>query len=85
MFRTSYTLGAHSMSPLATPLVIPQLLWVAGFVLFLGVALLLFVRALVALISGDLQTVARLIGSRSVSEEVLAELGAEDPPSEPRR
>lgn len=85
VFRTSYTLGAHSMSPLATPLVIPQLLWVAGFVLFLGVALLLFVRALVALISGDLQTVARLIGSRSVSEEVLAELGAEDPPSEPRR
>lgn len=81
VFQTSYALGAHSLSPIGTPLVIPQLLWVAGFVLFLGVALLLLMRALVALISGDLQTVARLIGSRSVSEEVLAEVAQEDPPA----
>lgn len=74
VFQTSYGLGAHSLSPLGTPLVVPQLLWVAGFVMFLLIAALLLLRSLVALVAGDLQTVRRLIGSRSVNEELEAEL-----------
>jgi TRAP-type mannitol/chloroaromatic compound transport system permease small subunit len=74
VFQTSFGLSAHSLSPLGTPLVVPQLLWVAGFVVFLLVAALLLLRALAAFVAGDLQTVQRLIGSRSVGEELEAEL-----------
>ena len=74
VFQTSYDLDAHSLSPLSTPLVVPQLLWMAGFVMFLGVAAPLLLRSLMAFVAGDLHTVQRLIGSRSVSEELEAEL-----------
>jgi TRAP-type mannitol/chloroaromatic compound transport system permease small subunit len=75
VFSTSYSLGARSLSPLGTPLVVPQLLWVLGFVMFLAIALVLFARALIALIAGDLAAVRRLVGSRNVTEELEAELG----------
>jgi TRAP-type mannitol/chloroaromatic compound transport system permease small subunit len=74
VFQTSFGLSAHSLSPLGTPLVVPQLLWVAGFVMFLAIAALMLLRSLAAFVAGDLQTVRRLIGSRSVSEELEAEL-----------
>ena len=82
VLQTSSKLGAHSVSPLGTPLVVPQALWVLGLAMFLAVALVLFVRALGALITGDLGAVHRLIGSRSVTEELEAELAelADDPP-----
>jgi TRAP-type mannitol/chloroaromatic compound transport system permease small subunit len=79
VFRTSYTLGAQSLSPLGTPLVVPQLLWVLGLVMFLAIALLLLLRALGALIVGDLATLRRLVGSRTLREEVAAELGETEP------
>ena len=85
VFQTSYALGARSMSPLGTPLLLPQLLWVLGLVMFLAIALLLLVRALVALVAGDLATVQALVGSRTLSEEVAAELGeTSDPAAGPR-
>jgi TRAP-type mannitol/chloroaromatic compound transport system permease small subunit len=84
VFRTSYGLGAHSLSPLGTPLVVPQLFWVSGFVVFLAVAIILFVRALVALVTGDLSTVRGLLGSRTVGEEIEAELEPA-PPEVPSR
>jgi TRAP-type mannitol/chloroaromatic compound transport system permease small subunit len=83
VFLTSYRLGAHSLSPLSTPVVIPQLIWVLGFAMFLVIATLLLVRALVLLIAGDAPAVVRLIGSRSVSEEVEAELGGAEPEARP--
>jgi TRAP-type mannitol/chloroaromatic compound transport system permease small subunit len=79
VFQTSHALGARSMSPLGTPLVLPQLLWVLGLVMFLAIAVLLLLRALVALIAGDLATVRRLVGSRTLREEVAAELGETAP------
>jgi TRAP-type mannitol/chloroaromatic compound transport system permease small subunit len=75
VFWTSYKIDAHSLSPLGTPLMWPQLLWVAGLVMFLAIAVLLLVRAVTALISGDLATVRRLVGSRTLREEVAAEIG----------
>lgn len=65
--------NSHSISPLGTPLAIPQGLWVLGLLLFMAVALLLLARAVMALASGDAATVTRLIGSRSASEEVEQE------------
>ena len=69
---------AHSMSPIATPLIYPQSLWVAGLTLFIAIAVLLLVRALIALLTGDIATVARLVGSRSVSQEIEQELRGHD-------
>ena len=79
--RTSYRLGARSLSPLGTPLVVPELLWLLGLVTFLLIAGLLLLRALGALIAGDLRAVQRLAGSRSVSEELAAELAELQPPA----
>jgi TRAP-type mannitol/chloroaromatic compound transport system permease small subunit len=85
VFATSYALGARSLSPLGTPLLLPQLLWVLGFAMFLAIAVLLLVRALAALFAGDLATVQRLVGSRTMREEVAAELGeASDQAAGPR-
>ncbi len=85
VFQTSYALGARSLSPLATPLMLPQLLWVLGLAMFLAIAVLLLIRALVALLAGDLAAVQRLVGSRTQSEEVAAELGEDnDPAAGPR-
>ena len=69
---------AHSMSPIATPLIYPQGLWVAGLTLFVAIALLLLTRAVIAFVTGDIATVARLIGSRSVSQEIKQELKGGD-------
>lgn len=74
VLETSWRLGARSMSPLATPLIIPQALWVAGLIMFLLIAGLLLIRALGALVTGDVVTVQRLIGSCSLTEEIEAEI-----------
>jgi hypothetical protein len=53
--------------------------------MFLAIAVLLLVRALIALITGDLATVRRLVGSRTLREEVAAEVGeTPDPVAGPR-
>ena len=66
----SIQVDAHSLTPLATPLAIPQLLWVAGFVLFSAVLLLLFVRATMLLASGRWEDVQRLLGPRTAQQEL---------------
>ncbi|MDP6787158.1 MAG: TRAP transporter small permease [Rhodospirillales bacterium] len=49
---------------------IPQTAWVAGYLMFVIVAVLLFLRSAAALLAGDLTTLHALIGSRSAVEEV---------------
>ncbi len=66
------------MSPLATPLAYPQFLWVAGLVLFMLIAVLLLGRAIMALIVGDMRTVQRLLGSKTMVQEIDAELHGTD-------
>ena len=65
---------SHSMSPIATPLIYPQSLWVIGLTIFVAIALLLLTRAVIAFVTGDIATVARLIGSRTISQEIEQEL-----------
>jgi TRAP-type mannitol/chloroaromatic compound transport system permease small subunit len=78
VLETSWRLGARSVSPMATPLIIPQALWVAGLIMFLLIGALLLMRALAALVRGDAVSVQRLLGSRSVSEELEAELDEQE-------
>ena len=72
----SWTSGSRSQSDLQTPTVIPQVLWIAGLILFVVVGLVLILEALARLKAGDPAGVARLIGTRSAEEEVEEEIRA---------
>jgi TRAP-type C4-dicarboxylate transport system permease small subunit len=62
--------NSHSISALGAPLAIPQAVWFAGFVIFLLVAAVYLLRAMVAFAKGDLRRVRELLGARSVEEEM---------------
>ena len=66
----SIQVDAHSLTPLGTLLAIPQTLWVAGFVLFSAILLLLFVRAVMLLAHGRWEDVQRLLGPRTAQQEL---------------
>jgi TRAP-type mannitol/chloroaromatic compound transport system permease small subunit len=69
--------GANrSNTPLRIPLAWPQAPWFAGFVLFLIVTVLAFLRSVQALVRGDLALVSETIGVPSQDEEVKGELGS---------
>lgn len=72
----SWQQGATANTPLATPLWIPQALWVAGLA-WMGVVLaLMLVRASIALVTGDLATLKAICGMRSAQEEADEEAAA---------
>jgi TRAP-type C4-dicarboxylate transport system permease small subunit len=62
--------NTHSISALGAPLAIPQAVWFAGFVIFLLVAAVYLLRAMLAFAKGDLRRVRELLGARSVEEEM---------------
>lgn len=74
LLQRSLSLSARAMTPLQTPLAIPQALWVAGLVLFVLLGALLLIRACLALAVGDRAGAARLIGSRTQRDEVAEEI-----------
>jgi TRAP-type mannitol/chloroaromatic compound transport system permease small subunit len=68
--ETSWSLGARENTPLATPLVIPQLLWFWGIAWFAAVALVETVRACAALARGDMNAVNRIAAPLGVEDEI---------------
>ena len=70
----SWTSESRSQSALETPTIIPQFLWLAGLVAFVGVALFLLAQALRLGAAGDMNGMARLISTRSAEEEVEEEI-----------
>lgn len=70
---TSLTFQARATTPMATPLWIPQSLWLTGLVLFLFTILPLLLRSLFALLGGDLTTVRKLAGARTIEEDAAEE------------
>lgn len=77
VLEQSWSVGARSISPLATPLVIPQALWLVGLLSVLFVGVVLLVRAVPVLARGGDAEVGRLVGYRTVSEELETELERE--------
>ena len=65
--------NTHSISALGAPLAVPQAVWLAGFAVFLGVASIYLLRAMIAFAKGDLRRVRELLGARSVEEEMAFE------------
>lgn len=62
--------GSTSITPMRTPLAIPQIPWLAGWVLFVVCGALLFFGALFATLRGDPDTADRLIGVKTLDEQI---------------
>lgn len=77
VLEQSWAVGARSISPLATPLVIPQALWLVGLLSVLLAGALLLARAVPAFVGGRDGEVERLVGYRTVSEELEEEIERE--------
>lgn len=72
----SWDNGSTSNSTLATPLWIPQYMWVAGLIWLCVVLGLMLLRSSLALVTGDLATVQAICGMRGTKEEALEEAEA---------
>jgi TRAP-type C4-dicarboxylate transport system permease small subunit len=84
VLATSLQYSSRATTPLATPLWIPQGLWVLGFGLFLFGLTPLLLRTLFAGLAGDLATVRRLAGARTIKEgaaEEMSHVGRGDVPT----
>ncbi|MEZ5931962.1 MAG: TRAP transporter small permease [Alphaproteobacteria bacterium] len=62
--------GSRSITPMRTPLAIPQIPWLLGWLFFLVAGLLLLIAAIRRLALGDKAGADRLIGVKSVSEQI---------------
>ncbi len=76
VLQQSYRSDSHSLSAIEMPLVLPQTLWFAGLAFFVAVALLLLARTVPAYLTGDLNKVFSLIGSKSALAEAKEEIVA---------
>jgi len=85
MLERNWGLGARSMTPLRTPLWIPQTAWVAAMAMFYFSAILLLLRAVLLIAAGDWAKAASLIGFRNESEELESELALSADSGLPRR
>ena len=74
--RQSWVSQSRSQSEIETLLVIPQGLWFAGLLFFVAVALLLLARSLFAGLTGNLDRLFELIGSKSAVAEAEEEISA---------
>jgi TRAP-type mannitol/chloroaromatic compound transport system permease small subunit len=70
---TSLSFDARATTPLATPLWMPQSLWLIGLIFFLFTWLPLLLRSLFALLGGDLAKVRSLAGARTIEEDAADE------------
>ena len=69
----TWTNGSRAITPLQTPLILPQSAWLAGWLL-LCVCLLLVMAALIAAgLRGDLDRARQIGGIPSVEEEIEGE------------
>ncbi len=71
--QTSWQRSAAANTPLATPLWLPQGLWVLGLVWMCAVLALMLIPASIAMATGDIATVRDLCGVRSAKEEAEEE------------
>ena len=69
----SYESSSVSITPLVTPLAVPQGFWFAGFVFVMMVIALLSLRIVIAVVQRDWVRIAHLIGARGLDEEVEEE------------
>lgn len=64
------THGSHSITPMRTPLALPQIPWLIGWLFFFLCCVILIVASLKAMIAGDMQHVNSLIGTKTIDEQI---------------
>jgi hypothetical protein len=74
VFYQSWSRGAKAMTPLLTPMWIPQGLWLAGLGVFLISCMVFLVYGLWFVATGRLREARALIGTVSVEEEAGSEI-----------
>jgi TRAP-type C4-dicarboxylate transport system permease small subunit len=62
--------GSRSITPMRTPLAIPQIPWLIGWGFFVLCGIVLFVAALWTLLKGDPATTERMIGVKTLDEQI---------------
>lgn len=72
----SIALGSRTMSTLQLPVAIPQIIWVAGLIFFLFAMVLTLIAALLLARKQEWSEVRKLIGSRSLDDEIADEQAA---------
>ena len=75
LVEDAFLYGSRAVTPLQTPLAIPQTLWFVALCFALLTAIILLVLSLKALLAGDKDKVKSLVGIPSLDEEIKAELG----------
>jgi TRAP-type C4-dicarboxylate transport system permease small subunit len=73
VWHNSWISDSVSITPMVTPLDIPQGFWAAGLIFTMVVFTILLLRVIVALVHWDRPTLNRLIGARSLDEEIEEE------------
>ena len=76
MVQTSWAQKSAANTPLATPLWIPQGLWLLGLAWMCLTVALMLARASAALVTGDIELVKQICGVRSAQEEADEEAAA---------
>ena len=74
VWSTSWSFGSTANTPIGTPLWIPQGLWVLGLVVFVLTAIVLTWRTSAAFLAGDIASVSRIAGTRSIKETLSEEI-----------
>ena len=62
--------GSRSITPMRTPLAIPQIPWLFGWLFFVACGVLLMIAALSATLSGRAAEGERLIGPKTLDEQI---------------
>lgn len=66
----SLTYSSRSITPMRTVLAVPQIPWLVGWLFFLLCTALLFVACVVAILSGKYKYAERLIGAKTIDEQI---------------
>jgi TRAP-type C4-dicarboxylate transport system permease small subunit len=74
MVEDTLQYGSRSITPMRTPLAIPQIPWLFGWIFFVFSGLLIALVALVRMIKGDHQGSSTLIGIKSIDEQIEDEV-----------
>ena len=62
--------GSRAITPLRTPLALPQIPWLIGWGFFIFCGIALFAAALVATFKGDQAAAEKMIGAKTLNEQI---------------
>lgn len=85
VFQYSASFWAKSITPMQTPLAIPQFFWLLGLLLFSAALIVVLLRCLIAVARWDRAAIESLVGARTLKEEVEEEIHLSESRVDPGR